>query len=76
MSIYINEMLKKLWTRNRDQGNSFKSVTLWVSATDAVEHKGEEEFKWERKRGLSRNNMSKGEGAGQIKYVLVSLCVS
>ena len=47
-----------------------------MTGTDAAQHKGEEEFKWERKRGLSWDKMSKGEGLGQIKYVLVSVCVS
>lgn len=56
-------------------GNSFGDVTLWMTGNDAAEHKGVEEFKWERKRGLSWDKMSKGEGSGQIKYVLVFLWV-
>lgn len=47
-----------------------------MTGADAAQHKGEEELKWERKRGLSWDKVSKGEGLGQIKYVLVSLCVS
>lgn len=74
--IIISEKWEEMWTENRTLGNSFGNVTSWMTGNDAPEHKGVEELKWERKRGLSWDKMSKGEGSGQMKYILVSLCVS
>lgn len=74
VSVTGNEKRKDMWSFSGTLGNSFGIVILWMTGNDDAELKGVGEFKWERKRGLSWDKMSKGAGFGQIKYVLVSLC--